>query len=102
MRILTANAPYAYVAGTRQKLSVQECTHGRFRKKTANVSISADLLQQVRALKIDLSATLESALLQTVRERKRMLWEAERQLTIAAYNTVVEARGVFSDGLRSF
>ncbi len=71
-------------------------------KKAANLSTSSDLLEQARALGINHSATLESALLQTIRERQRVLWRVEHQQAIAAYNADVDERGVFSDGLRSF
>ena len=71
-------------------------------KRAANLSISTELLEQARALDINLSATLEDALLQAVRERQRVLWRLEHQRAIAAYNAEVEERGVFSDGLRGF
>jgi antitoxin CcdA len=71
-------------------------------RRAANLSISTELLEQARALDINLSATLERALLQAVRERQRALWKVEHRQAIAAYNAEVDKRGVFSDGLRGF
>lgn len=71
-------------------------------KRPANLSINADLLAKARDLKINLSATLEQALVEVLRQRQREQWLAENQAAIDAYNQQVEAQGVFSDGLRSF
>ena len=71
-------------------------------KKSANLSINSSLLAQARNLNINLSATLEQALAETVRQRQRELWLAENQQAIAAYADFVEENGVFSDGLRGF
>ncbi len=71
-------------------------------KRATNVSVDATLLEQARELDINLSATLEQALLQRVRESRRERWLAENQGAIAAYNRRVETEGVFSDGLREF
>ena len=53
-------------------------------------------------MKINLSATLEQALIEVLRQRQREQWLTENQAAIDAYNQRVEAQGVFSDGLRSF
>ena len=71
-------------------------------KRPANLSINADLLAKARDLKINLSATLEQALIEVLRQRQREQWLTENQAAIDAYNQRVEAQGVFSDGLRSF
>lgn len=71
-------------------------------KRPANLSINADLLAKARDLKINLSATLEQALVEVLRQRQREQWLAENQAAIDAYNQQIEAQGVFSDGLRSF
>ncbi len=71
-------------------------------KKAANLTINSDLLNKARALDINLSATLEHALVEALRTRQRELWLAENRAAMAAYNQHVEAEGVFSDGLRSF
>lgn len=71
-------------------------------KKAANLSVNADLLSKAREMDINLSATLEQALAETIKRRQREQWLAENKDAIHAYNDHVEKHGVFSDGLRSF
>lgn len=71
-------------------------------KRPTNLSINSDLLSQARALGLNLSATLEQALVDQLRKRQRGRWLAENRGAIAAYNEQVEQGGVFSDGLRGF
>ncbi|OGT88536.1 MAG: acetoacetyl-CoA synthase [Gammaproteobacteria bacterium RIFOXYA12_FULL_61_12] len=71
-------------------------------KKPTNVSINSELLAIAKELKINLSATLETALTQLVNARQRELWKRENQTAIEAYNQLVEEQGIFSDDLRSF
>ena len=71
-------------------------------KRPTNVSISSDLLDQARELDVNLSATLEQALTDLIRRRRREQWFAENRDATAAYNANVDESGVFSDGLRSF
>jgi antitoxin CcdA len=71
-------------------------------KKPTNLSINADLLAKARDLEINLSATLEQALAEAVRQHQRAAWLAANRDAIAAYNQQVEDQGVFSDGLRTF
>ena len=71
-------------------------------KKAANLSINSDLLSQARAMNVNLSATLEQALVETLRQKRQEQWLAENREAIDAYNSRVEEHGVFSDGLRSF
>lgn len=71
-------------------------------KKPTNVSINSDLLTKAKALKINVSATLETALADIVAARQRELWKEENRSAIEAYNQLVEETGVASDGMRSF
>lgn len=71
-------------------------------KKPANLSINGDLLKKAREQDINLSATLEQALVERLRQRQRERWLADNQAAITAYNDYVDEQGVFSDGLRSF
>jgi antitoxin CcdA len=71
-------------------------------KKAANLSIDAGLLAAARQLDINLSATLESALVAELRQRQCAEWKAVNQAAIADYNERVGKLGVFSDGLRKF
>lgn len=71
-------------------------------KSATNVSIRRDLLEAARALKINLSATLEQALIEKLREAQQRQWREENRESIEAYNQHIEKHGVFSDGSRSF
>ncbi len=71
-------------------------------KKSANLSINAELLQQAKQLNINLSQTLELHLTEIVRQTRREQWLAENQDALNEYNRRIETRGTFSDGLRKF
>lgn len=71
-------------------------------KRATNVSINQGLLEDAKALDINLSATLERALEAEVRARKRERWLEENREAIAAYNARIERDGMWSDGLRGF
>ena len=71
-------------------------------KKSANLSINADLLQQAKQLNINLSQTLEQHLAEIIRQAQRRLWLAENQSALDEYNRRIEKHGMFSDGLRRF
>lgn len=71
-------------------------------KKPTNVSINSDLLTKAKELRINLSATLESALIELVNAKQRELWRLENKSAIEAYNRLVDENGVFSDELRRF
>lgn len=71
-------------------------------KKATNLSINSDLLNKAKALDINLSAALEQALVQLLKQRQQEQWLRENRAAIAAYNQEVEAHGSFGDTLRSF
>jgi len=71
-------------------------------KRSANLSVNADLLSKAKEMDINLSATLEQALADVLRMKQREQWLAENKTAIEAYNEYVEKHGAFSDGLRSF
>jgi antitoxin CcdA len=71
-------------------------------KSATNVSIRRDLLEAARAAKINLSATLEQALIAKLRDAQQRHWREQNRESIAAYNQHVEKHGVFSDDSRSF
>lgn len=71
-------------------------------KRATNVSINQGLLEEAKALDINLSATLERALEAEVRARKREKWLEENREAIAAYNAHIEEHGIFSDHFRLF
>ena len=71
-------------------------------KKATNLTINSDLLQTAKKYKINLSATLEEALVQKVKEEQRLSWLAENKDAIEEYNNFVTESGTFSDSLRKF
>lgn len=71
-------------------------------KKSANLSINADLLQQAKQLNINLSQTLEQHLVEIIRQAQRSRWLAENRGALDQYNRRIEKHGTFSDGLRRF
>lgn len=71
-------------------------------KRAANVSINQRLLEEAKALEINLSATLEKALEQEVRARKREKWLQENREAIEAYNRRIARDGLAGDHVRAF
>jgi antitoxin CcdA len=71
-------------------------------KKAVNLSVDAELLREARDSEINLSATLERALEDALRQHRRERWLAENKQGIAAYNEQVDAQGAFADALRRF
>ena len=75
---------------------------GAIRKRATNVSVRSDLLAAAREAGVNLSATLERALMEELAEAKRKKWRQDNRDAITAYNEYVEKHGTFSDGVRSF
>ena len=71
-------------------------------KKPVNLSINSDLLNEAKLLKINLSATLEAALLSELKAARRDLWLAENKEAIDACNKLAESHGLFADKHRVF
>lgn len=71
-------------------------------KKSVNVSLSPEILEQARKLNLNLSAVLTDALLEKFREHERVEWLRENEASIAALNQWAEENGSFSDFQRSF
>lgn len=76
--------------------------HRNATKRAANVSVRRDLLDAARAAGVNLSATLERALIEELRELQRRKWREENREAIAAYNEHVAKHGTYSDGTRRF
>ena len=73
---------------------------GSYLKRAANLSVNAELLDQAKALGINLSATFERALEEEVRARKGEAWLAENREGVASYNAWVAEHGVLSPMFR--
>jgi antitoxin CcdA len=71
-------------------------------KKPTNLSINSDLLAKTRALKINLSATLEQALESQLAQAEAAKWVEENKAAIRAYNDFVDENGCFGDEFREF
>ena len=71
-------------------------------KKAANLSVRADLLEEARAYKINLSQTLETALQAKLKKEKERRWLEENSAAIEAYNRLIEREGLLSDSYRTF
>ncbi len=71
-------------------------------KKATNLSINSDLLKKIKALNINLSATLEHALRAKLAETEANKWQKENKRAIEAYNDFIEDNGLFADEHRQF
>ena len=71
-------------------------------KKATNVSVNVALLQQAKALNINLSSTLEQALIAKLKQMQAETWAAENKKAIDLYNQHIEQNGVFGDDVRAF
>jgi len=71
-------------------------------KKAVNLRINQALIDEAKVLKINLSQTLETSLIEILREKQKEAWLQDNQDAVAAYNQRIEEKGVFSDGLRQF
>ena len=56
------------------------------KKKPANLSLNSDLLTMAKQLNINLSATMEKALIEEVRKRKATQWLQENKQAINSCN----------------
>lgn len=71
-------------------------------KKSVNVSLAPEILEEARKLKINLSTVLTEALIEKFRENKREEWLQDNKKSIEALNQWVEENGSFSDFQRTF
>lgn len=74
----------------------------RVRKTPTNVSIRADLVERARALGLNLSGLLETAIEQAIRDAERDAWLAQNEQAIAEHNAYMAKHGLFSDHWRKF
>jgi len=72
------------------------------KKKATNLSLNSDLLTEAKRLQINLSATMEKALVEEVRQLKKKQWLEENRQAIESCNELVEKSGMFSDAYRVF
>ncbi len=84
MRILNAQENYMNAPSRKTKAT----------KRAVNVSIRADLIEEAKAFKTNISAVVERALDEEHRERRREKWRAENRPAIEAWNRWVEENGI--------
>ena len=72
------------------------------RRRTTNVSLRADLVEEARSLGVNLSKEFESRLEALVKERRAELWKKENQRAIAAYTRYFEKHGIWNEDLRGW
>lgn len=58
-------------------------------KKPTNLTVNSDLLSIAKKLKINLSATLETALAEKIKEHHKRIWLAQNESSITSYNEFV-------------
>ena len=71
-------------------------------KKPTNVTIRADLLEQAREMKINLSQEFETHLAEVIRKRRAEQWLRDNREAIEAYNRFVAENGVWNEEFRGW
>ncbi len=71
-------------------------------KKATNITLSADVLAEARALNINISQACDKYLRELVRGEREKRWQHEHAEFIAAYNQTLEQDGLPLDEWRSF
>ena len=72
------------------------------RKRATNLSLSADVLEAARVLKINVSQVCDSHLREVVRREQERRWRQEHSEFITAYNGTIESEGLSLDEWRTF
>jgi len=71
-------------------------------KKPTNLSVNSDLLRRIKDMDINISATLEKALITELKKAEAERWAKENKKAIKIYNEFIEEHGCFGDEFRSF
>jgi antitoxin CcdA len=74
----------------------------RARKAPTNLSLRVDLVHRARALDLNLSEVVESALENAIVHAEQARWLLENEEAIKQYNAFIEKHGVFGDEFRQF
>ncbi|HEY0478727.1 MAG TPA: type II toxin-antitoxin system CcdA family antitoxin [Kofleriaceae bacterium] len=72
------------------------------RKAPTNLSLRIDLVQRAKALDLNLSEVVESALEQAIVAAEQARWLAENDDAIDYFNAFVEKHGLFGEEFRQF
>jgi antitoxin CcdA len=87
-------SPYTWIA-----IMPPSVTHP---KKATNITLSADVLSDAKALGINISQACDQFLRKLVRSEQERRWQADNAEFIAAYNADVAREGLPLDAWRSF
>lgn len=68
-------------------------------KRAANVSLNSGLLNEAKALKVNVSAACEAGLAEEVRKARVRRWQEDNREAIEAYNRRVEKWGTAAEHL---
>jgi len=71
-------------------------------KKATNITLSADVLNEAKALGINISQACDRFLRELVTREQERRWQADNAEFIAAYNAGVERDGLPLDEWRAF
>ncbi len=71
-------------------------------KKATNITLSADVLSDAKALGINISQACDQFLRGMVKREQERRWQADNAEFIAAYNEGVEREGLPLEAWRSF
>ncbi|MGX2038732.1 type II toxin-antitoxin system CcdA family antitoxin [Methylocaldum sp. MU1018] len=71
-------------------------------KKATNITLSADVLREAKALGINISQACDRFLRDLVRQERQRRWQEDNAEFIAAYNRTVETEGLPLEEWRSF
>jgi len=63
-------------------------------RKSTNLSLDADLLEEAKALKVNISRSAEEGLRQAVAKAKTAAWLSENAEAIESYNRWIEENGL--------
>ncbi|MGD0960629.1 MAG: type II toxin-antitoxin system CcdA family antitoxin [Methylomonas sp.] len=71
-------------------------------KKATNITLSADVLIEAKALGINISKVCDNYLRELVRSERERRWQSEHAEFIAAYNQTLERQGLPLEEWRMF
>ena len=80
----------------------QSKIEARTQRRPTNVSLNRDLVEQARALGINLSQACERGIIEQLAQTRAEQWADESRAALASSNALVEARGLPLAGNRQF
>jgi antitoxin CcdA len=70
------------------------------KKRAVNLFVDADLLDEARRLRVNMSETLERRLRMIVKAEREKRWLEENQAAIASINSFIDRHGLLASRLR--